>query len=129
MLIEAQAEAKAAGRDPARVNIAGWRLHDLRRTCATGIGIAPHIVEAVLNHVSGAKAGVAGTYNRAVYAAEKEVARERRALHVAHIGAPRSRAMSRSWARTRRKASVKPPDVNGRGRTRGVDIPNSIVCL
>ena len=36
------------------------------------IGIAPHIVEACLNHVSGAKAGVAGTYNRAAYAAGKE---------------------------------------------------------
>src|SRR5262249_18458842 len=47
-----------------------WVLHDLRRTTATGmadIGIAPHIVEAVLNHVSGARAGVAGTYNRALY--------------------------------------------------------------
>ena len=47
-----------------------WRLHDLRRTCATGmaeLGILPHIVEAVLNHVSGHKAGVAGIYNRARY--------------------------------------------------------------
>jgi integrase len=35
-------------------------IHDIRRTVATGmadIGIAPHIVEAVLNHVSGARAG------------------------------------------------------------------------
>src|SRR5262249_47690032 len=40
-------------------------LHDLRRTCATGmasIGIQPHIIEACLNHISGAKGGVAGTY-------------------------------------------------------------------
>jgi integrase len=47
-----------------------WRLHDLRRTCATGmaeLGVLPHIVEAVLNHVSGHKAGVAGIYNRARY--------------------------------------------------------------
>jgi integrase len=51
------------------MNIPAWRLHDLRRTAATGmaeIGIAPHIIEAVLNHISGAKAGVAGIYNRAV---------------------------------------------------------------
>jgi integrase len=51
-----------------------WRLHDLRRTCATGmaeLGVLPHIVEAVLNHVSGHKAGVAGTYNRARYENEK----------------------------------------------------------
>jgi integrase len=50
--------------------IADWRLHDLRRTCATGmaeLGVQPHIIEAVLNHVSGHKAGVAGIYNRASY--------------------------------------------------------------
>jgi integrase len=41
-----------------------WRLHDLRRTCATGmaeLGVAPHIIEAVLNHISGHKAGVAAS--------------------------------------------------------------------
>jgi len=62
-----------------------WILHDLRRTAATGmaeLGIAPHIVEAVLNHISGAKAGVAGTYNRAAYAAEKKAALERWAAHI-----------------------------------------------
>jgi integrase len=51
--------------------IAPWRLHDLRRTVSTrmhdDLRIAPHIVEAVLNHVSGHRAGVAGTYNRATY--------------------------------------------------------------
>jgi integrase len=67
------------------VEIAPWRLHDLRRTAATGmasLGIAPHVVEAVLNHVSGAKASVAGTYNRAAYEPEKRVALERWAAHV-----------------------------------------------
>lgn len=62
-----------------------WRLHDLRRSCATGmaeIGVAPHVVEAVLNHVSGTKSGVAGVYNRAQYAAEKKAALERWASHV-----------------------------------------------
>jgi integrase len=62
-----------------------WRLHNLRRTCATGmaeIGILPHIVEAFLNHVSGAKAGVAGIYNRAAYAEEKKVAFARWAAHI-----------------------------------------------
>ena len=34
----------------------------------------PHVIEAVLNHVSGHKAGVAGVYNRASYAAEKREA-------------------------------------------------------
>jgi hypothetical protein len=42
------------------------------------LGIAPHLVEAVVNHVSGiAKAGVAGVYNRALYLDER-----RRALDV-----------------------------------------------
>jgi integrase len=49
-----------------------WTLHDLRRTVVTmmneRLGIAPHIVEACVNHISGsAKAGVAGVYNKAVY--------------------------------------------------------------
>ena len=54
-----------------------WRLHDIRRTVATrlaDLGVLPHVVEAVLNHVSGHKAGVAGTYNRAAYATEKRKA-------------------------------------------------------
>jgi integrase len=50
-----------------RAGIAPWRLHDLRRTCATNLaelGVLPHCVEQCLNHVSGHKAGVAGVYNR-----------------------------------------------------------------
>lgn len=66
--------------------IPAWRLHDLRRTAATGMAedlkIAPHIVEAALNHVSGAKAGVAGTYNRALYLEERKSALHRWAAHV-----------------------------------------------
>jgi integrase len=77
--------SKIKNRMDQRMNIPHWRLHDLRRTAATGmaeIGIAPHIVEAALNHVSGAKAGVAGVYNRAQYAAEKKAALARWAQHV-----------------------------------------------
>ena len=85
MLKAAQEPARAAGGDPDAVRIRAWRLHDLRRTCATGmagIGIQPHVVEAVLNHVSGAKAGVAGTYNQYAYVPEKTAALERWAAHV-----------------------------------------------
>jgi integrase len=77
--------SKVKGRLDEAMQTSPWRLHDLRRTAATGmaeLGIAPHIVEAVLNHVSGARAGVAGTYNRAAYAPEKRAALERWALHV-----------------------------------------------
>jgi integrase len=65
-----------------------WRLHDLRRTAATTmaeIGVMPHIVEAALNHISGAKASVAGVYNRAAYAPEKKAALERWAAHIEGI--------------------------------------------
>jgi integrase len=68
--------------------IAPWRLHDLRRTLATGLGdlgIAPHVVEAILNHVStvaSGKAGVGGIYNRSLYAAEKRSALDLWAQHV-----------------------------------------------
>lgn len=46
-----------------------WRLHDLRRSVATelaNLGIQPHIIEAVLNHVGASKSGVAGIYNGAI---------------------------------------------------------------
>jgi len=65
-----------------------WTLHDLRRTCVTGmaeIGIAPHVIEAVVNHVSGHKGGVAGIYNRAKYAPEKRAALQRWADHVEQV--------------------------------------------
>jgi integrase len=47
-----------------------WRVHDVRRSLATGmadIGIEPHHIEAVLNHFGGHRRGVAGTYNRSNY--------------------------------------------------------------
>jgi integrase len=62
-----------------------WRVHDIRRTAATHmaeLGVQPHVVEAVLNHVSGHKAGVAGVYNRALYAAEKRQALDLWAAHL-----------------------------------------------
>lgn len=62
-----------------------WRHHDLRRTVATrmaDLGIQPHVIEAVLNHVSGSKAGVAGVYNRSLYAAEKRAALDRWDEHI-----------------------------------------------
>jgi integrase len=61
----------------AKLGMSGWTLHDLRRTVATHmaeLGVMPHIIEAVLNHVGGHKAGVAGVYNRAKYADEMRAA-------------------------------------------------------
>ena len=61
------------------------RLHDLRRTVATGmadIGIQPHIIEEILNHRSGHKGGVAGIYNRSSYQNEVRDALLRWSEHV-----------------------------------------------
>jgi integrase len=82
--------AKAAldGRIRAKLGLRPWRLHDLRRTAATrmnDLGVLPHVVEAVLNHISGHKAGVAGVYNRASYAVEKRQALDLWAAHVIAI--------------------------------------------
>jgi hypothetical protein len=44
-----------------------WWLHDLRRTLATGLqqlGVRLEITEAVLNHLSGSRAGIVGIYQR-----------------------------------------------------------------
>ena len=46
------------------------------------LGVQPHVIEAVLNHISGHKAGVAGTYNRSTYAAEKKAALDLWASHL-----------------------------------------------
>lgn len=57
--------------------IAAFTLHDLRRTAATGMAglrFPPHVVEAVLNHRSGTRRGVAGVYNRFEYLEEKREA-------------------------------------------------------
>ncbi len=65
--------------------IAPWRMHDIRRTVATrlgDLGVLPHVVEAILNHISGSKAGVAGIYNRALYAPEKRAALDRWSDHL-----------------------------------------------
>jgi integrase len=54
-----------------------WRLHDLRRTAASGMaraGHAIHVIEAVLNHRSGTISGVAAVYNRHHYLEEKRSA-------------------------------------------------------
>jgi integrase len=62
-----------------------WSLHDLRRSFVTGmaeLGVQPHIIEMAVNHQSGHKAGVAGTYNRANYHAERKVALDKWAAHI-----------------------------------------------
>ena len=74
----------ADGGDP----IAPWRLHDLRRTFATGfqrLGVRFEVTEAVLNHMGGSRAGVAGIYQRHDWKAEKRAALDFWNDHVATI--------------------------------------------
>lgn len=69
-------------------NVDHWVIHDLRRTCASGmarLGVLPHIIEAVLNHIGGSKAGPAGIYNRETYEPEKRAALDLWAAHVMSI--------------------------------------------
>ena len=80
--------SKSKERLDRRAGIVNWRLHDLRRTLVTGmaeIGIQPHVIEAVVNHISGHKAGVAGIYNRATYSTEKMQALQAWADHIEGI--------------------------------------------
>jgi integrase len=74
MLAIARREAQEAGDDPQKAAIPAWRVHDLRRTLTTGmqkLGVRFEVTEAVLNHLSGAKAGVAGVYQRYDWLPEK----------------------------------------------------------
>src|SRR5262249_2364465 len=73
-----------------RLQIAPWRIHDIRRTCATmlgELGIQPHHIEAILNHYSGHRAGVAGVDQRAKYEPEMRAALQRWADYVDQITA------------------------------------------
>lgn len=65
-----------------------WTLHDIRRTVATGLqrlGVRFEVTEAVLNHVSGAKGGVAGVYQRHDWKDEKRDALDRWARHLSSL--------------------------------------------
>jgi integrase len=69
----------------ARLGVTGWRIHDLRRTTATGLqrlGIRLEVTEAVLNHISGSRAGVVGIYQRHDWSAEKRAALDAWGEHV-----------------------------------------------
>ena len=80
--------SRAKARLDAEAKIDPWRIHDLRRVTATmmaKIDIAPHVIEAVLNHVSGTRGGVSGIYNRNTYETEKATALLRWAEHLTSI--------------------------------------------
>jgi len=79
-------KAKAALDKTSNVN--DWRLHDLRRTTATGLArmkIAPHVIEKLLNHANGVIGGVTARYNRYSYDDEKRHALDAWAAHLERL--------------------------------------------
>ena len=65
-----------------------WRLHDLRRTCVSGmarLGVAPHIADKILNHQAGTISGVAAVYQRHDFLAERRAALDAWGAHLDRI--------------------------------------------
>ena len=75
--------------DPKAKPMPPWILHDIRRSVVTHLhelGFAPpHVVEAIVNHVSGHRAGVAGVYNKALYLSERRRALDLWGSHVTNL--------------------------------------------
>lgn len=67
------------------ITVGPWVIHDLRRTLATGmqrLGVRFEVTEAILNHVSGSRSGVAGVYQRHDWGPEKKAALQAWSDHV-----------------------------------------------
>jgi integrase len=80
--------SKAKAALDAKSDVTNWRLHDLRRTAATGlqrVGVRLEVTEQVLNHVSGSRAGIVGVDQRHDFASEKRAALEAWGEHVLAI--------------------------------------------
>jgi integrase len=68
--------------------VIGWRLHDLRRTCVSGmarLGVAPHVADKILNHQTGTISGVAAVYQRHEFLSERREALDLWGAHVAKL--------------------------------------------
>jgi integrase len=73
--------------------VTGWRLHDLRRSCVSGmarLGVAPHVADKLLNHRAGTISGVAAVYQRHEFRAEQREALEQWGAHLITIVAEAS---------------------------------------
>ena len=81
--------------------VSGWRIHDLRRTCVSGmarLGVAPHVADKILNHQSGTISGVAAVYQRHDFRTERQHALDRWGAHIADIVEEASRELHRKVA-------------------------------
>jgi integrase len=84
-LDKAIAANRAARAGKAAAQVVPWSVHDLRRTVATGLqrlGVRLEVTEAVLNHISGSRGGIAGVYQRHDWANEKRAALEGWSAHM-----------------------------------------------
>jgi integrase len=107
-----------------REQMAPWVLHDIRRSVVTHLlesrerintrgelesyaFAQPHVTEAIVNHVSGHKGGVAGVYNKAAYFAEKREALEKWAAHLESL--TRSQRVDSESKRTARRIGTSVP--------------------
>jgi integrase len=68
--------------------VTGWRVHDLRRTCVSGmarLGVTPHVADKILNHQTGTISGVAAVYQRHEFLAERRAALDLWGAHVSQL--------------------------------------------
>jgi len=68
--------------------VTGWRVHDLRRTCVSGmarLGVAPHVADKILNHQTGTISGVAAVYQHHEFLAERRAALDLWEAHVSQL--------------------------------------------
>jgi integrase len=81
-----------------RSGVAGWWLHDMRRTVVSGmarLGVPPHVADKILNHQGGTISGVAAVYQRHEFLAERREALDRWGHHVANVVAAAARARTK----------------------------------
>ena len=79
-------DLEAQGLDPEDAKpLSPWRLHDLRRTVATGMQkmkVDLRVIEKVINHVSGSSSGIVAVYQVYDYEEERREALDKWAAHV-----------------------------------------------
>ena len=85
--------------DGERAGLPPWRLHDVRRTVASGmarLGINLPTIEKILNHTSGSFGGIVGVYQRHEFSDEKRQALEAWGRFVADLvdGQPASKVVT-----------------------------------
>ena len=84
--------ARAKDRLDADSGVTGWRIHDIRRTTATGLqklGTPLQVTESILGHTAGSRSGIVGAYQRYGYDKEKRAALEAWGAHVMALVQPR----------------------------------------